>query len=310
MKKLLIIITALASTVFLITACKKTGGNINPLSSVTNNGIGSYLVLDQTNNLNLDYTSITTSSVGIDVHYYPGGQAVDHVILYVSLSSSFDTTQWHAIKSIPYTSPKTTLSVTGAEIATALGVDPASLTPGSSYNIFTRAVTKNGETYDASNTGDNSGGGLITGIAYNSAFSFIATIVCPYDASIAPGNYKVIQDDWTTNAVGVDDIGVIVNVKTIGSDSLDISAVWLGPNIPGSNIVNHLVIGIDKATGTATVPKTDFGYYPPAIGDFTATAASGSGYVFACTGVITLTIDVIAGGFGDQGNFALVLQKQ
>jgi len=310
MKKLLIITAAFITTVFFINACKKTGGNVNPLSSVTNNGVGSYLVLDKTNSLNLDYTSISTSTVGIDVHYYPGGEAVDHVILFVSQSSSFDTTQWHEVKSIPYTSPTTTLSVTGGEIATALGVDPSTLSPGSSYSVFTRIVTKTGKTYDANNTGDNAGGGLITGLAYNSAFSFVATVICPYDASAITGKYKVITDGWTTNAVGVDDTGIIVDVTAVGSDSIDLSGVWPGPNIPGSNIVNHLKIGVDHATGTATVPQTDFGYYPPSVGDFTATAASGTGYVFSCTGVITLTIDVIAGGYGDQGNFTLTLQKQ
>ena len=223
MKKLLIILAASIGIAFMVDSCKKTGGDINPLSSVAANGIGAYLVLDKTNNLFLDYTAITTSIVSIDVHYYAGGESVDHVILYGSTSSGFDTTQWHSIKSVPYASSKTTLNVTGAELATALGVDPSTLTPGTNYTIFTRVVTKSGKTYDGYNTGDNSGGGLITGAAYNTAFTFVATVVCPYDASTATGKYKITQDDWTPFITGIDPTGTIVTLTALSNDTLDLS---------------------------------------------------------------------------------------
>ena len=310
MKKLIIIAAAFISIAFIINSCKKTGGNINPLTSVTNNGVGSYLVLDKNNNLNLDYSQIATSAASIDVHYYKTGEEVNEVILYATSGSNLDTNAWHLVKTVPYTSPTTTLSVSGTELAAALGVATSALTPGSTYTIYTRAVTKSGKTYDVSNTGDNSGSGLISGVAYASAFFFVATVICPYDASTASGNYKIIKDTWTPLAAGVDNTGEIVTLTAIGSDSIDLSAVWPGPDVPGSHIVNHLVIGVDPATGAATVPRTDFGYYPPSVGDFTGTASTGSGFVFSCTGNITLTIDVIAGGFGDQGNFSLILQKQ
>src|SRR5579864_654789 len=141
MKKLIILFAVIGS-ILVIHSCKKTGGSINPLTDVSNNGTGSYLVLDSVNNLNLNSTTITTSSAGIVVHSYASGQPVAQIALYASASPAFDTTQWHFIKTIPYSSPTTTLSVTGAELGTALGVDPTTLPPGSTYTIFTRVITK------------------------------------------------------------------------------------------------------------------------------------------------------------------------
>ena len=74
-------------------------------------------------------------------------------------------------------------------------------------------------------------------------------------------------------------------------------------------MVNPLIVNVDPATGTASVPKTVFGAYP------TLTSAQGvgtgdvAGYVFSCTGYITLTMQVVY-GTSNQGNLRLILQKQ
>ncbi len=304
MKKLIIIAAAFISIAFIINSCKKTGGDINPLSSVTNNGIGSYLVLDQFTNLNLNSQEIATSTVSVDVHYYPSGEPVDHIVLFATPGSSLDTNDWHLVKTIPYTSPKTTLTVSGAELATALGVAQSSFSPGNSYTIYTRIFTKSGKHYDVNNTGDNSGSGLISGLAYASVFFFVATVTCPYDPTMVAGTYKVIKDTWEDNTPG--DL-VQVTVETDGK--VNISKVWPGTGT-GATPINPILIKVDPATGTATVDPVTFAHYPPSSGNYTAKVTTGSGYVFTCTGTITITADILTDLFGDLGNFNLVLQKQ
>ncbi|MBS1668728.1 MAG: hypothetical protein JST58_15230 [Bacteroidetes bacterium] len=298
MKKLLIIAVAIASVYFTVNSCKKTGGNINPLTSVSNLGIGSYLVLDSNINLNFNLTQIATSTVGIIVHGYPGGEAVDHVILYATLGSTWDTTQWHQVTSIPYTGKGTKLTVTGAQLGTAMGVDPTTFAPGTFYTFYTRVVTKSGKTYDVNNTGTNSGSGINGGTYYYAAMSFAAYVTCPFTGGMA-GTYKVIQDGW-----GDWNAGDLVQVTDgPGPNQINLSQVY--PNPKYGSVINPLLVNVDPATGAATVPKVDFGNY-----GYTATVTSGSGYVFSCVGYITLSNDIFAGPYGDQGVLNLILQKQ
>jgi hypothetical protein len=133
--------------------------------------------------------------VGITVSQYPNGEAVDHILIFATPGTNYDTTQWHLVKQVPYTGNGTELSLTGAELGQALGVDPTTFAPGSFYTFYTRVVTKSGKSYDVNSTGDNGGGGLVTGTYYYSAFSFTAYIVCPFVAPVA-GTYEVIRDDW------------------------------------------------------------------------------------------------------------------
>jgi hypothetical protein len=297
MKKLLIIIIAVFAAFAVLDSCKKTGGNINPLTDVTNLKVGSYLVQDSSISANLN-TSSSTSEIGIVVHQYPLGETVDHILLFATLGTSTDTTQWHLVKSVPYTAgSKVALSISSADLGKGYGVDPTTFAPGSLFTFFTRAVTKSGATYDINNAGDNGGGGLVTGPAYASAFSFTAYVVCPFTGGMT-GTYKVIRDDWADWSAG----DMVQVTDGPGTNQINLSQVW--PNPAFGNIISPLLVNVDPASGAATVPKVDFGDYGSV-----ASAASGSGYVFSCTGYITLSIDVIYAG-GDQGALSLILQKQ
>jgi len=297
MKKFLIILISVCAAFAALNSCKKTGGNTNPLTDVTNLGIGSYLVVDSTISANLN-TSSSSSKVGIIVHQYPLGETVDHILLYAALGSSTDTLQWKLVKSVPYTAGSSVpLSVTPAELGTAFGVPASSFTPGSLFTFFPRAVTKSGKSYDINNAGDNGGGGLITGPAYASAFSFNAYVVCPFTGGMA-GIYKVVKDDWADWATD-DEVSV---TDGPGANQINLSAVW--PNPVWGSLINPLLVNVDPASGAATVPKVDFGDY-----GYIASATSGSGYVFSCTKYITLTIELAADG-ADQGPYKLILEKK
>lgn len=284
-------------------ACKKTGKDANSLSDVSILGTGTYLVLDSTVNLNMNYSTIATSSVGIQVEQYKNGKPIDHIVVYVATSATYDTTKWHLVKSIPYTGKGTAISVTGTELAAALGTTPASLTPGSSYFFYNRAVTKTGEFWDVSNTGyANDQTNLISGSNYHGAFSFTANIVCPFVAPMG-GTYKVIyDDDWADNADG----SLVQVTDGPGTNQLNISQVW--PNPSYGSVVNPLYIVVDPATGVATVPSGitwgDYGAYKASTG------TGSSGNVFSCTGLISVKIHIILTGYGDYGYNKLILQKQ
>ena len=304
MKKFLIMIIAVCTALVVLNSCKKTGGDINPLSDIKNLKVGSYLVQDSLINANLNSTS-GSSLVGIVVHQFPAGEAVDHILLYSTLGTSTETLKWKLVKSVPYsTGTKVVLSATTAELATAFGVPASNFTPGSLFTFFTKAVTKSGLTYDITNAGNNGGGGLVSGSAYKSAFSFTVYVVCPYTGGMA-GNYKVIKDDWTDWSVG----DLVKVTDGPGANQINLSQVY--PN--GGTVINQLLVNIDPVTGTATVPKVTYGRYGGATSvQYSAQGAgpnSVAGYVFSCTGFITLSLDQQGGGT-DYGANKLILQKQ
>ena len=297
MKKILYSIF-FCSLLFAVSSCKKTDGEINPLSSLSNFGIGAYLVLDSTLNTNFNLNTLASSQVGVKVHEKPGADPIDHIDIYTASSNTYDTTKWKFIKSVPYTDG-VLLTATGTELAKAFGVAISTFQPGTSYYFYNRIFTKSGARYDVNNTGTNGGSGLLGGPTYNASFSFSGSIVCPFVAPAA-GTYKVIADDWQDNAVG--DLVKVTDGKE--ANTIDLSGVWPGPT-SGYAIVDHLIIKVNPTTGAVTIPTTNFEDEPPVC--FTT---GGSGYVFSCTGQIKLSIAISAVGYGAQGNFILILQKQ
>ena len=299
MKKIIYSIT-LCSLLFVVDACKKSGGADNPFSDPSNFGLGAYLVLDSTISSAMNSAAISTASVGVIVHEYKGGDPIDHIDVFVTPSSSYDTTKWKKVKTVAY-SGTTTISVTGTELAAALGVAPSTIAPGNFYTFYNRMYTKSGQRYDVNNTGTNAGSGLLGGSNYNACFSFVANVVCPYIAPMA-GNYKVIyDDDWQDWADG----SIVPVTDGPGANQMNISKVW--PNPAYGNVVNPLYIVVDPATGVATVPAGitwgDYGY-------ICSTLSGSSGNVFSCTGRVSMKIHVNAGIYGDQGLLKLILQKQ
>ena len=303
MKKFSIILLLVCAAFAALNSCKKTGGSINPLTDINNLAVGSYLVQDSLINANLNALS-GASKVGIVVHQYPLGETVDHILLYATSGTSTDTLLWKLVKSVPYTAGSTVqLTATTTELAAAFGATSPAFQPGGLFTFFPRAVTKSGKTYDINNAGDNGGGGLITGPAYASAFSFTAYVICPFTGGMT-GNYKVIKDDWadwSTNAI-------VQVTDGPGANQINLSKVYPG----GGIIISPLLVNVDPTTGTATVPKVVYGKYSSGGVNYTAQGAGAgdvAGYVFSCTGFITLSINHSGGGT-DFGANKLILQKQ
>jgi hypothetical protein len=284
----------LSSLLFSVSSCKKTDGQINPLSSVTNNKIGSYLVLDRTINTSLVYETAATSKVGVVVHQYKGGEAIDHIDVYATAGNSYDTTKWKFVKTVAYTGDSVEVSATGGDLAKALGITAAAFKAGSGYTFYNRIITKSGARYDVNNTGTNSGSGILGGPTYNASFTFGAFIVCGY--TNMAGTYKVVTDDWADWSPG----DLVTVTAGTAANTLNMSAVW--PNAAYGNVLTPWTIKIDPATGSVSLGNTGaFADY----GGTQVTATAISGYAFACTGQLKLTVTL-----GPYGNNNLVLQKQ
>ncbi len=308
MKKILVVILVLSGTIFLFNACKKTDDTVNPLSDITNLGVGSYLTLKSTTNLNFNFAALAASAVGIVVDQKQNSDPVSQIVIYAVKGASYDTTTWKKIKTVPFVSGGTTLSVTGAELATGLGVSLGTFAAGDYYTFYNRIITASGKQYDVSNTGNNGGSGLITGTYYGSAFFFTAYITCPFTGNMA-GNYKVIVDDWVDWNPG----DIVQVTDGPGANQINLTKVW--PGVPAGGVplnANAFLVNVDPATGTATVPKETFGSYggSTTYGVQGAGASNVAGYVFSCTGFITLKMTITSSGGTNYGNNSLILQKQ
>lgn len=294
----LIILAVLLSFCFM--SCKKT--TTDQVMSSDQLGIGSYLWLDSAGSLNLNYAAISTSVSNIYVHGV--GEPISKIISYVSNSNnSINKSTWKKIKETTPTDNKATISVSGTELAAALGVTPSALSPGVQYTIFNEVVTTSGKVYNINNTNSE----FESAPDYHVAFRFTISIVCPFVSGTMTGTYKVIADpnwqDWSP--------GDLVQVtEGPGANQVNISKVYPNPAY-GSVGPTPLVVDVDPATGAASIKTGSATNYWGNYGSYVTYAGSGSsGFVFSCTGRISLKIHIIATVYGDQGYSTLILQKQ
>ena len=264
---------------------------------MANLGVGSYLTLQSAVNLNFNFNT-PASTVSIKVDQY-GGE-VDKIVLYVVAGANSNPATWKKIKTVPFTGAGTVLSVTSQEVATALGTTVPLLAPGTFYTFYNQVITKDGRTFDVTNTL----GALESNSNYNAVLRWAAFITCPFVAPVA-GNYRVVQDDWADWSTG----DIVVVTDGPGANQVNLSLVW--PGVPAGGIVkNPFIVNVAPATGTASIPKVDFGTYGGST-IYTAqnpAGAASAGYVFSCTGLITLRV-LITAGASSFGVNALVLQK-
>jgi hypothetical protein len=274
-------------------SCKKSSDFYEEL------GKGAYLTLVTQNNQLLNAVD-PTSTVSRVVS--STGEPVESINLYVSANNTLDKTQWKLIKNIPFNG-ETLVSASNTEIATALGFTPGAIPPGNIYYLFNEAVTKDGRKFSSANTSQIDLDGQP---AFNSAMRWQATVICPYDPATTTGTYEVILDEWEGRPVGS-----TVQVTTgPGVNDINLSQVLPYPANNGT-VATPLVITVDPATGVATIPTgvtfasyTDFGGYSGVTG------VGSTGFVFSCTGTISLNIRISAPPYGDQGFFQLIIKKQ
>ena len=283
MRKILSTLTLMLALVVAMSSCQK-GEVVQDVNSL---GTGSYVTLTKAGNLNVDATNLA-ATVSIEVAEY--GSTQEKIIMYVTKgNTSLNRATWKKIKEVPINGGNYTLVVSGNEIKTAIGANPA---PGDQFTIYNQIVTKDGRTFDVVNTGADFAGLP----AYNMAMTWKATVVCPFDPNVAKGTYEITADNWDGA------VGEVVDV-TATANSATLTYAFPYAEAPG---VNPLKLTVAPTSGATVVAKQTYGSYGAGFQNFTA---EGSGFFFSCTGQITLSLTHLSGTGTNYGTYPLRLKK-
>ncbi len=286
MKKYIIVLFAALG----MASCKKDGlfseADRNKLTS------GSYLKLISSQNT-IDYSALSTTSVQVKVQEI--GAPVDKINLYIVEGANQDTGSWKFVRSVPGTGGENTFEVKATEIATSLGVQPADLSPGNQYTLYSEIITKDGRKFNIANANAD-----LAGQPEIAAFFFITSaVVCPFDASVFNGEFEVVTDEWGDHVAG-DIINIIAGPA---ANQLTLIKPYGGSN------KKDIVVDVAAATGVATVETQVYGDYPGAP-DIEVSTGGGASFAFSCIGVLTLNLNHFSHDFGDQGDYTLTLKKK
>lgn len=289
MKNRLSIFVALGLLLFVV-ACKKEGQDVWKYSNLAQ---GEVLKFDTPNaiiNGNIDYSNLSGSSVSCKVYSY-GVLKASKVVVYVSTNNTTDTLTWRKVKEFTLANDKATLAITATELATALGIPVTGLNPGSQYNLYNQVVTEDGQKFSIANTF----GDYESNANYNHAFRWTATIVCPFNPTASAGNWVITTDGWDGA------IGEVVSATTTANTLTMILFPYAAP--PGFGPVT---ITVTPATGAATVARQTYGSYGTGFENF---RCQGTGFVFSCTGRISLSLTHTLPSGTNYGTYSLRLSK-
>ncbi|MDE3248663.1 MAG: hypothetical protein KGO82_08395 [Bacteroidota bacterium] len=272
MRKNIIALLVVALAITGVWSCKKDkiSGDSKDLI------MGSYLTLGALINGNLDFSN---QAATVSMKVGSRGEKVASVNVYASPDGGSDKSTWKLIKTLPY-SDSMVISVSTGELAKALA--PGTIEPGNQYVLQNEVVTASGAKYSAANTPTN----FSSFPAYKFGLTWKATAVCAFSQAASVGAYKVVSDDnWQDYAPG-DTLTVFP-----GPDANSLS-FYAYPAVQAGGVNRKpWIVKVDAATGTATMASQAIGSYGSVV-----SSAKASGFVFSCTGVITLSVDVNYGG--------------
>lgn len=284
MKNILKLILSFTAVVSILSSCKKDDivhGSVDAYE------VGSYLQYigtPQASPALFDLASITTSTVSIDVRVI--GSDAKSVNIYTGPNS--DKSTWTLIKNVPF-SDSGSLSVTGTELGTALGVDPETFSPGIVFTFYNEIVTTDDRLFSMDNTSSD----FEAQTNYKMALEWSATIFCAYNGSVYDGNVEILNDDWADYSSG----DIVVNGVEPGPGPNQIT-MRVYPSPSYGTAINPIIIDVDPETNVATVEKQVYGTYDGSpYGEF---SVEGGGVVNSCEGTISLDLEhtVAAGTFG------------
>jgi len=271
-----------------LAACKK---DTDLILSPDQLEVAAYLRLDSTINTRIDLSQ-TSKPLSIVVSGY--GEAIDKVTVYVSPTNSPNKATWKRIKEFTMdANQKATLSVTPAEIATALALQR--LPNGAQYVLYNELTTKSGKVISIANTSSD----FEPHPAYRMALRWTVTAPCQYDQTVFTGDFTVITDTWQDF-----NPGERVSVEPgPGANQITITA-YPSPAY-GTNRKGY-VLDVNAAANTVTGKTQVIGDYGGAPPSPNTTMTVTAGTVNSCT----RTIDLTGVKFSiDAGTYRLTLRK-
>ena len=303
MKKLIIPFICISAVLLVFSCSKKDDASVNLRFGVANGGFLQWNQKVPTTPLKFDPNNLAASTVSIKVKRYPGGLAMSSVNIYVGNSGSKST--WKLIKNVPMTDSDT-LSVTGAEVAKAMGTSTGTFQIGQQFTFYNEFVASNGNLYSLDNTNSAD---FESQAPYNASFRWNAVIFCNYDPSVFNNaTYTVVQDDWadypTANASPI----TSTSSATANADGTYSITLLCYPNmdpVNGGANRHPVTLYVSPSDNSVTVPKQIYGDYPPV----TDVSHAGTGSVNSCKGTIKLTLTHYYGVNSYPGQ-VLILQKK
>jgi hypothetical protein len=287
MKKRFIILFLVVAVAVAIHSCKKGDISGDPKGLV----LGSYPTIQRLGNSSLNTLNLDSSTATIVVG--ENGAPIASINVWVVLGQNLNPSSWTLIRNVPF-KDSAVISVTGADIAKALGVPSDSIT--SNPTIYLEDVTKDGRKFSIANTPTN----YESFPAYNMAFIWPLTLMCPYDPAFFTGTFAIVSDQWNDFSPG-DPISVTAGP---GTNQLTL-LLYPSPNF-GSNR-KAIVADVDPVTDSVKIPLQPIGDY---TGDPGYTL-QGVGFLATCTGTITLTVSFASPADGQiPGTFVVQMTKQ
>lgn len=274
-----------------IVSCKKKSDLIQSPGQLT---IGSYIKLDSTISNEFNFAAISSSTVSWMVTGV--GENIDKIISYVSTSNRPNKATWKKIKEFPVTANKATITISGSELAAALGIAPTALSPGNQYNIYNELITKSGKTYSVVNSNSD----LQTAAAYKTALTLAGTITCPFSPTGFAGDFEVVSDGW-------DDFGAGEVLQVTQATATSITLIEYPSPSYGTNR-QPVVITINPSNGRATINPSQYVGNYGSVATKVSTSTTTPSYVFSCTGDIILYQNVLYGST-TYANLLLRLKK-
>lgn len=179
------------------------------------------------------------------------------------------------------------LSVSAADLATALGITVPDLGPGDQFDFFVKITDNDGVVFDGEDElqflGDISNPGLAQALTYTTFIS------CPFVTADAVGTYTITNDVWGYEAGGSD--GQFEMIAGPEDNQLIMVNPFEHVNPATGEQDYNVVINVDPNTGIATIDRQEawhcdnFGC--PYGQGFIETRATG--FLFSCTGTLNIT---------------------
>lgn len=277
--------------------------SLDPWKDITA-GDGMMVIADEILSPVYNFTDLANAKFEYTISV-PGNNAAKYE-LYASLNGG--TTS--LVKTITTFPGKVT--VTAQELATALGITTGAFKAGDQVNFFA-TVTRNDGVVFSHKTID----GDVENPGMKDAYTFVTYFSCPFLPAEAAGTYVVTKDAWQDYAAdGTEEL-----VVEAAGDSVVIkglySTAWKGKaneaTMPWREL--NVAVKVNLTTGIASVdPRrayhaTWWGTSPAFI-TYGWANVDGSGFVFSCSGIITLNLQhrVNTGTFGG-GPYNITLKR-